>query len=339
MDKFEPEATPRSPILTIAVPTFNRCELLKEGLDSLLAQMPDDGTVEMLVSDNASTDRTQAVMGEYMKKYPRLQYLRNQTNIGPDGNFLQCYERAGGKYVWIFSDDDLLCPGALGGILRHLARAEYELVYLSSSGFKDSAHCVPISSLPRAIVFTDAARFVRKVHIFTTLISGNIINKERVEATGHEPFSKLIHSSLIQLGWTFAALRSHRKSLYIAEELVRYRLGNTGGYGVCQVFGPTLKQITEEWLAIPSLNQLIVNASLQRLIPPCLFAANRDRHGSYLKENPHEVMRESFSGSFRYWIFNYPLMILPVSLASIWFLLLRVFNRLDRAFGYPSLSW
>ena len=61
------------------------------------------------------------------------------------------------------------------------------------------------------------------------------------------------------------------------------QVGNTGGYGVCRVFGPTLWQVTEEWLRVPKLNKLIVNASLQRLIPPCLFAANRNRHGSYLK--------------------------------------------------------
>ena len=327
------------PLLTIAIPTFNRCELLKQSLDSLLVQIPDDGTVELFVSDNACTDETRAVIEEYRKKYPRLQHIRNQTNVGPDGNFLQCYERAAGKYVWIFSDDDLLCPGALDGILGHLAQEEYDLVYLSSSGFIDSPRCGPVAAIPRALVFTDASRFVRKVHIFTTLISCNIINKDRVQTIGHEPFSKLINSSLIQLGWTFAALRGHRKSLYITEELVCYRLGNTGGYGVCRVFGPTLRRVTEEWLGIPSLNDLIVNASLQRLIPPCLFAANRNRHGNYLKENPHEVMREDFSGSLRYWIFDYPLMVLPTSLASIWFLLLRVFNRVDRALGYPSLSW
>jgi abequosyltransferase len=339
LDKAQPTATPVRPLLTIAIPTFNRCQLLKQLLDSLLVQIPDDGTVELFVSDNACTDETPAVVEEYRKKYPRLQHIRNQTNVGPDGNFLQCYERAAGKYVWIFSDDDLLCPGALRGILGHLAREEYDLVYLCSSGFVDSPRCRPVAAVPRALVFTAASRFIRMVHIFTTLISCNIINKERVETIEHEPFSNLINSSLIQLGWTFAALRCHRKSLYITEELVCYRLGNTGGYGVCRVFGPTLKGVTEEWLGIPRLNDLIVNASLQRLIPPCLFAANRNRHGNYLRENPHEVMREDFSGSLRYWIFDYPLIVLPTSLASIWFLLLRIFNRVDRAFGYPSLSW
>jgi abequosyltransferase len=328
-----------NPLLTIAVPTYNRCELLKKSLNGLLTQLPNDGSVELLVSDNASTDDTPALVASLQEKGAQLRYIRNETNIGPDGNFLQCYEQALGRYFWIFSDDDFLCPGSLSGILRHLTLEEYDLVYISSSGFTGAPRCGLISSLPRARVFTDASRFVRNVHIFTTLISANIINKKRVEEIGHEPFSTLVGSSLIQLGWTFTALKGHRKSLFIAEEMLCYRLDNTGGYGVCRVFGPTLKRITERWLGIPALNKLIVNASLQRLIAPCLFAANRNRHGEYLKEKPHEVMRESFSHSLRYWIFDYPLIVLPTSLAALWILLVRIFNRIDRAFGYPSLSW
>jgi abequosyltransferase len=327
------------PILTIAVPTFNRCELLNDSVGGLLAQLPQDGSVELIISDNASTDATPAIVATLQAKWPQLKYIRNDSNIGPDGNFLQCYEQATGKYIWIFSDDDMLCPGALHGILNHLGKGEYDLVYISSFGFQELPQCRQITNLPRAREFTDVARFVRNVHIFTTLISANIINKERVEGIGHEPFSALVGSSLIQLGWTFTALRGHRRSLFISEELFGYRLGNTGGYGVCRVFGPTLKKIAEQWLGIPALNDLVVNASLQRLIAPCLFAANRNRHGEYLKENPHEVMRGSFSRSLRYWIFDYPLIVLPTSLAAVWFLLVRIFNRVDRAFGYPSLSW
>jgi hypothetical protein len=171
------------------------------------------------------------------------------------------------------------------------------------------------------------------------MISGNIVNKDRVAAIAHEPFSKLIDSSLIQLGWTFTALRGHRKSLYIEDNMFYYRLGNTGGYGVCRVFGPTLSQIAEEWLPIPRLSRLILNASLQRLLPPCLLAANRNAHGRYLRENPHAVLSSVFARNFRYWVFDYPLVVLPSGLAWVWLQMLRVFNRIDRACGYPSLSW
>jgi abequosyltransferase len=329
----------RRPLLTIAIPTFNRSGVLGQLLASLSAQVPDDASVEILVSDNASPDDTSRVVEEARQEGLRVEYIRNAKNIGADGNFLQCYERAAGKYVWIFSDDDLLRPGALGSILNYLSQEEYDLVYVSSAGFaEDFPEVGPTPSVPRASVFTDAAQFVRRVHVFTTMISANIINKDRVEGIAHEPFSKLIDSSLIQLGWTFTALRGHRRSLFIEDEMIYYRLGNTGGYGVCQVFGPTLSRVADEWLRIPPLSRLILNASLQRLLPPCLFA-NRNARSKFLNEDPHAVLSGVFSGNFRYWLFNYPLMVLPSGLAWAWLQVLRIFNRIDRACGYPSLGW
>jgi abequosyltransferase len=330
----------RRPLLTIAIPTFNRSGVLRQLLVSLSAQIPDDGSVEVLISDNASPDETSGVVDGARKECAHIGYIRNPENIGPDANFLQCYERAAGKYVWIFSDDDLFRPGALKEILNFLSREEYDLIYVSSAGFvENSLKMGPITSPPRTSTFIDAAQFVRRVHVFTTMISGNIINKDRVEATAHEPFSNLIGSSLIQLGWTFTALRGHRKSLFIEDDLIYYRLGNTGGYGVCQVFGPTLSQIADQWLQIPRLNRLILNASLQRLLPPCLLSGNRNAQSKYLNEDPHAVLSGVFAGNLRYWLFDYPLVVLPSGLAWTWFQFLRIFNRIDRACGYPSLGW
>ena len=331
---------PARPLLTIAIPTFNRCEFLRQLLDSLSGEVPRDGSVEVLVADNASPDATPEVVAEARRRGMPVEHLRSQENIGADGNFLRCYERAAGKYVWIFSDDDLLRPGALGQILKLLSGDEYDLVYVSSAGFAAEApQARPVVSAPRVRAYTDAARFARRVHVFTTMITGNIINKDRVESIAHRPFSTLVGSSLIQLGWTFTALRGHRKSLYIEDELVAYRLGNTGGYGVCKVFGPTLATLADEWLAVPKLNRLIVNASLQRLLPPCLLSAKEHAHGDYLQEDPRAVLSSTFAGNFRYWLFNYPIIVLPSPLAWMWMQLLRLFNRIDRAFGFPSLSW
>jgi glycosyltransferase involved in cell wall biosynthesis len=332
--------TENRPLLTLAIPTYNRAVFLKQVLDSVRDQVPSDSRVELIISDNGSPDETQAIVELELQRGTQLIYIRNTENIGPDANFLQCYERARGKYVWIFSDDDLLRPGAITSILTLLSKDEYDLVFVSSTGFtEDEPVLEPITNAPRAAVFTDAAQFVRRVHIFTTLISGNIVNKDRVEANGHEPFAKLIGSNLIQLGWTFTALRRHRRTLYIEEKMFRYRLGTTGGYGMFRVFGPTLSSAADDWLRIPRLNRLIVNASLQRMLPTYLLAANRNDYGSHLEEDPQAVLSSVFSNNLRYWLFDYPLLVLPSWLAWFWLQLLRVFNRVDRAFGYPSLSW
>jgi glycosyltransferase involved in cell wall biosynthesis len=331
---------PVRPLLTIAIPTYNRSGFLRQLLDSLVEQVRNEPRVEVIVSDNASTDDTASLIDERQRLGFRLTYLRNAQNVGPDANFLQCFDSASGKYVWIIGDDDFLLPGAVEHVLEYLCRDEYDLAYVSPIGHAEYASGKQRRNFRKGVrVYTDPVLFVKRVHIFMTLISCNIINKDRVATVAHEPFSKLVNSNLIQLGWTFTALRAHQKSLYFERPIVSYRTGNTGGYGVCRVFGTTLRQVTEEWLDIPKLNQLIVNATLQRFLPYCLMAANRESHSGFQQEDAHALLSGVFRSNFRYWFFDYPIIVLPRVLASLWTQMLRVINRIDRAFGYPLLRW
>lgn len=97
------------PLLTIAIPNFNRAGYLKE-LSLLAAQLRNEPRVELIISDNASPDETPAVVQDFVARGLRVRYTRNVQKIGSDANFLQCFEQARGKYVWLFSDDDLIIP-------------------------------------------------------------------------------------------------------------------------------------------------------------------------------------------------------------------------------------
>jgi glycosyltransferase involved in cell wall biosynthesis len=108
-------------ILSVAIPTFNRVDKLKKCLESLLAEIAGK-PVELLVSDNASQDGTQAYMEEICREHPEVTYIRNSENVGPDRNFLNCYNRASGEYVYLLGDDDVLLPGAMDAILETLAK-------------------------------------------------------------------------------------------------------------------------------------------------------------------------------------------------------------------------
>lgn len=338
--QVKPDESQRRPLLTVAIPTYNRAHLLRDLLDCLREQIAGQERVQLLISDNASPDDTANTVEEERRRGTKLDYVRNGENVGPDANFLQCYERARGKYVWIISDDDALLPGTIDKVLRYLTEDEYELVYVSPRAFTGDPRLIKAArSRKRPLECLDPAKFLRQVHIFTTLISSNIINKDRVEVIGHKPFSLAVDSNLVQLSWTFTALRAHRKSLFIREKLLCYRHGNTGGYGVARVFGPTLARVTEEWLAIPRLNEIVINASLQLLLPTFLLASSRKAYGAFLDEDSHTLLSAVFRHKFRYWFFDYPILVLPASLARLWLLMLRIINRIDRAFGCPSLSW
>ena len=90
--------------LTIAIPTYNRVEYLKELLPELIRQCKPYPEIELLVSNNCSTDGTE----EYLKTLPYIQAWTNVENVGAAENFVRCVESAQGDYVWLFGDDDLI---------------------------------------------------------------------------------------------------------------------------------------------------------------------------------------------------------------------------------------
>jgi abequosyltransferase len=333
--------TEKRPLLTFAIPTYNRSGFLRQLLDSVSEQVQADTRVELLISDNASTDGTSALVEGVVRTGVSITYIRNETNIGPDANFLQCYERASGKYVWVMGDDDIVAQGAIGRIAGYLAEDEYDLIYLNPFGFQGQ-EVDPKSydvAKPRAQAFSKPAPFVRRIHVFFAMISANIVNKDRVDSLEHKPFATLIGSNLIHLGWLFTALRGHRKSLYIDERLFGYRVDNTGGFGVCEVFGRKLSRLAAEWLQKPDLTKLILNGATQRFLPTHLFRARLGNDDRFPREDAHLILSGIFGRSIRYWIFDYPVIVLPAGLGWCWLQILRVINRVDRACGYPSLSW
>lgn len=113
-------------LLTIAIPTYNRKNLLKRALDSIIPQL--NPKIEVLVSDNASDDGTDKMMDEL---FPMVRYIKNNTNIGADGNFLQCYKEARGKYVILLGSDDRLATGALNYLTEFLVKYDCDLTFVN----------------------------------------------------------------------------------------------------------------------------------------------------------------------------------------------------------------
>lgn len=96
----------RGPLVTIAIPTFNRAALLRRCVQLALSQTYSN--IEVLVSDNASTDDTPKVLHELRNQ--RLRVVRQETNIGLLPNWNACLAAARGEYIVFASDDDEISP-------------------------------------------------------------------------------------------------------------------------------------------------------------------------------------------------------------------------------------
>ena len=110
-----------SPLLSICIPTFNRAALLELMLASLYRQISHlKGRVEMVVSDNASSDNTwQIVLAYKDKPYVRIVKLEDPSTVL--GNFASVIEAASGEYVWIVGDDDWILPGGVNHVVAAIA--------------------------------------------------------------------------------------------------------------------------------------------------------------------------------------------------------------------------
>jgi glycosyltransferase involved in cell wall biosynthesis len=108
------------PLLSICIPTHNRRQYLETSLTEITRQAAEFPEVEVIVINNNSTDTTEALVAKVWLKYPPIRYFRNLTNIGAERNYIRCVEEAGGEYVWIFGDDEILMVLGLSYIIKAL---------------------------------------------------------------------------------------------------------------------------------------------------------------------------------------------------------------------------
>jgi abequosyltransferase len=322
------------PLLTFAVPTWNRAKYLATLLTALAPQIIGENRVELLISDNATPDETPDVVRSFQDQGLTIRYIRNETNVGPDSNFLQCFDLASGKYLWIFGDDDVLEPGGLKRVLDHLSGdEEYDLVFIRPSGFTGTYKPKDPGSRKGFRVFERPEDLACEVHVFFTFLSGNIVNKDRILAYPHRDFKELVGTNLVQLSWVYTALEHHRRSLVIHDPLITALTNNIGGYALFTVFGPTLKRITEAWLTADSVKGPILRGTLQAFLPTFILSELEQPDS----QDPHKTLRLAYGQYFQYWLFDYPLMRLPKSLRRVWLLGTRALNKADKIVGNPLL--
>ncbi|KAA6463110.1 glycosyltransferase family 2 protein [Acidobacteria bacterium AB60] len=316
------------PLLTLAIPTYNRAPLLRRLLGQLSSEIGNDPLVELIVSDNASTDDTPSVVEDFQKCGMSIRYVRNATNTGADANIIQCFELALGDYAWIFSDDDLMAPGTIRRLLDAISKGAYDLVFVTpyffDGEYRQHRHFKPATD----VVLTRAQDFARRVHIHLTFISGLVVRKDTIARTAHRAFQSLFGTSLAQLGVIFTALNGHRRSLIIRDPLVAATANARVGYALYQVFGTNLNKIAQEWLKDPVVRREILKGTLRHFLPGWIFQS-RKALASTIPEDPHRILRPCFGSYLLYWVCDYPICALPLPFAYAWLTFLKAVNKIE----------
>lgn len=285
-----------APLLTIAIPTYNRADCLECLLETLLVELRGlEGRVSIVVSDNASTDRTQEVIAAFTARWPGVRALRNDKNLGMDGNFLACAEHVDGAHFWLLSDDDLPRAGLVRALLDLLECESPDLVYMDSRWLPEIADNDPTHPVGvlQGLRLGQLA-FARRVHVWTTYLSGMVV---RATPLLREParLRRFSGTQVSQLAWVLEALRDGSRFIHITTPCILATEGNTGGYKVLKVFGQHVPAIMREMLP-----ERVVRAMLRRMatayLPNLLCGLREARLGRFEQEDAAEVLRQQFGG-------------------------------------------
>lgn len=225
--------------LSICIPTFNREGLLRETLTSLLNQFDSEmqGRIEIVISDNASTDDTGAVIQDLRNKWPHVTSFRWPDNMGPDLNFLKVIDLAQGEYCWFLGSDDLVCAGSVRRVLSELERESPDILLFdrfesdatltappvagSWSALRESFSCDTASERDRFHLFLEQCRDIGGLFSFLSVI---VFRRERWEQVSAK--DRFVGSAYVHVHVLLDILSQGARFRFLKEPLVLCRLGN-----------------------------------------------------------------------------------------------------------------
>ncbi len=301
-------------LLTIAIPTYNRASFLDRCLKYLfdqLSELPLSDLLELIVSDNCSTDNTREVVESYKTKGLTMVYVRNEQNMGPDFNINQCYKMATGKYVVAFGDDDVWLQGSLKFIFHILQEGEWGVVHLRGLPINSGDPIPPVSiSGGGFATFKSPEEFVKKIHVYSTFISGNIINRSFVDII---PFEDYSNTYLSQVPLILGAVYGGYDNVYVETPIIAAQVENSGGYNFFKVFGANfyaiLVDLKKEHPTFPLTR--VANEILIGYFPIWIVRYRKKTLPAFKNESPYVVLKNTFGQYFYFWTVTWPLFHLP----------------------------
>ncbi|MBY0499343.1 MAG: glycosyltransferase family 2 protein [Nitrosomonas sp.] len=304
-------------ILSICIPTYNRSKCLGECLSSIFASVVGhESEVEIIISDNASTDDTQNVIRAFHEMHPWIRCHRNEQNIGAERNFYLLATLAQGENIWIFGDDDKMEASAIPIVLDNI-RAGYGLTICNYSLW-DSRFVVQKKKfgLPgkRDQAFVDMNDLMKCFGLHLGYISAVIIKRSL--------FFKLPpdeYESLVEYGFSFlyavytGVVKGACKVSYIVEPLICNRGGNSGGYDWYKYFVTGSSLVFDRSLSNGYTQSAVLAAKHQVLrdfVIPNFVSMRLLENGSERKKVTGLLFRH-YNKNWLFWVVCAPVLIVP----------------------------
>jgi glycosyltransferase involved in cell wall biosynthesis len=178
---------PNDVLVSIGLPVYNGEEVLEAVVRSVLAQ--DHENIELVISDNASTDGTEKLCRTLAGTDTRISYHRQPENVGILNNFMTAMRLASGTYFRWIGDDDALAPGYVSRCLDAFRADERcilvttQVGYVGADGRTQTASYdgVALSSDDPIVRFEELLRLLNESHLLIDPLYG-LMRRETVLA-------------------------------------------------------------------------------------------------------------------------------------------------------------
>lgn len=322
--------TPVLPVLTIAIPTWNRHEYLRQNLRQLKAEIDTVGhhLVEVLVSDNCSPDATPDAVREAQAAGLAVRYVRNSENLGWARNFAQCVDLAAGKYMLLFGDDDVLCSGTLRLLMKHLTTGDHGVICLRPYGYDVDFEKENPGGSGKVHRFEDASAYLVGISQYFTLTSALVINRALLKDVDSREF---IHTNLATFHLVLRAALAARSNLYIDSFLVASKRQNSSSYEYHKVFVGEFWEIIDAHVrhgfrldAVRRLEQWRLFTYYPFYMLDIRVSGQGDLQGTY------RALKARFGDRMLFWLWIAPILRLPRPLALAWGAMTMTVGRLAK---------
>ena len=280
-------------LLSICIPTFNRAESLEITLGSLVHDpgfcLNED--IEIVISDNASTDETASVAQKYGSEFPgRIHYHCNVENVR-DKNFFVALSLGTGEFLKLHNDTLVFVEGALLQLLQELKVAKqngWTPFLLNGAWRRKGAHTI----------CSTRQDLLKTVSFYTTWIGGFFIRKDDFLLL--EDFSRRAETSLQQVDVLYRLLSERdAKFVVLNGHLINVRHPATrGGYNFAQVFLRNYEAILKEHFD-PVSDKKIVKKEMQRVlylhVLPWVFQPRNVEGVNYDTHDFEKIVQEMFT--------------------------------------------
>jgi glycosyltransferase involved in cell wall biosynthesis len=214
--------------LSICIPTYNRFSLLQDSVNSIINSIRLSGyDVSIIISDNCSSDDTQSYCLELVNTYPLIEYYRNDENVN-ELNFYIAAQRAKSEYVWLFSDDDILCSNAVKLVCDALASGNNLIVANYDLYDNDLNVCKKRNyfSINKDLKFEDKNQLLIELNLKVGFISCIVFKREAFLEMPIDEFDKYRSYGFPFVFALYSSLDNDLSALVISESIILQRGAN-----------------------------------------------------------------------------------------------------------------